>query len=316
MDIQLVFNELCLLTLENDEYKARELMSNFIQTLTEALDQGIQQQLLSHNSFHNIDLASNYPISKWLNDPNVDQVEQSFILSMQFFNFNDNEFDDFFYQSQSNEVLYACEDYNETPQGFIYACTSTSKVLSVSFTTHELWNNSVISLLQITNNEDEELLEKIIELRHASNRNHIIEHQEWIKRLLTDNINSGLTLWNNRKEIFPHLVFCNSVEKQLENINNSHPIFQQIMKKLSELEEYSKRWISGAFNKDDFASRITPESQSRLNNLEKELTFECLDGEKRLFSWHIRMTPGAWRLHFYPLKPTQIIIGYIGIKIQ
>jgi hypothetical protein len=54
MDIQLVFNELCLLTLKNDEYKARELMSNFIQTLREALEQGIQQQLLSYNSFHNI----------------------------------------------------------------------------------------------------------------------------------------------------------------------------------------------------------------------------------------------------------------------
>jgi hypothetical protein len=312
MDIQLVFNELCLLTLENDEYKARELMSNFIQTLREALDQGMQQQLISNDNFHNINLASDYPLAKWLNDPNVDQVEQDFILSMQFFEFN--EFDEFFDQSQSNEVLYACEDYNDNPKGFIYA--DTLKALSVSFKTHELWNNNVISLLKITNNEDGELLEEIIEVRHASTRNHIIQHQEWIKRLLTDNINSGLTLWNNREEIFPHLEFCNSVEKQLENINNSHPIFQQIMKKLSELEEYSKKWISGAFNKDDFASKITPESKSRLDNFEKELTFECIDGEKRLFSWHIRMTPGAWRLHFYPLKPTKIMIGYIGVKIQ
>jgi hypothetical protein len=174
----------------------------------------------------------------------------------------------------------------------------------------------VISLLQITNNEDGELLEEIIEVRHASNRNHIIQHQEWIKRLLTNNINSGLTLWNNREEIFPHLEFCYSLEKQLENINNNHPMLQQIMKKLFELEEYSKRWTSGTFNKDDLASKATPESESRLQKFEKELTFECFDGEKRLFSWHIRMTPGAWRLHFHPLKPTKIIIGYIGVKIQ
>jgi hypothetical protein len=88
------------------------------------------------------------------------------------------------------------------------------------------------------------------------------------------------------------------------------------MKKLFELEEYSKRWTSGTFNKDDLASKATPESESRLQKFEKELTFECFDGEKRLFSWHIRMTPGAWRLHFHPLKPTKIIIGYIGVKIQ
>jgi hypothetical protein len=47
MDIQLVFNELCLFNLEDDEYKARELMSNFIQTLREALEQGIQQQFMT-----------------------------------------------------------------------------------------------------------------------------------------------------------------------------------------------------------------------------------------------------------------------------
>ena len=142
MDIQLVFNELCLLNLEDNEYKARELMSNFIQTLREALEQGIQQQLLSHNSFHNINLASNYPISKWLNDPNVDQVEQDFILSMQFF-----ESDEIFDQDQESELLYACTDYNNEPKGFVYAYRL--KALSVSLKTHKLWENSVIHLLQI-----------------------------------------------------------------------------------------------------------------------------------------------------------------------
>ncbi|MBS9383839.1 MAG: hypothetical protein HEQ24_06200 [Dolichospermum sp. BR01] len=309
MDIQIVFNELCLLNLENDESQARKLMSQFILTLKEAVDQGLQQKLLINDHIHNIHLTSDYPLEKWLNDPKVDQVEQDFFLDTRFFEFN--EFPD---QEQENEVLYACRDYTNEPKGLVYAYTL--KALSVSFKTHELWNNNLTSLLQITINEDGKLLEEIIEVKHASSKNHVIEHEEWIKNRLYDNINSGLDLWNNRKEIFPHLEFCDSVEKQLENINNGYPIFQQIMKKLSELEEYSKKWISGTFNKDDFASKVTPESKSRLDNFEKELTFECLDGEKRLFSWHIRMTPGAWRLHFHPLKPTKIIIGYIGVKIQ
>jgi hypothetical protein len=309
MDIQLVFNELCLLNLEDNEYKARELMSNFIQTLREALEQGIQQQLLSHNSFHNINLASNYPISKWLNDPNVDQVEQDFILSMQFF-----ESDEIFDQDQESELLYACTDYNNEPKGFVYAYRL--KALSVSLKTHQLWENSVIHLLQIINNEDGELLEEIIEVRHASSINHVIEHQTWIKSRLQDNIDNGLDLWNKRKKIFPHLEFCDSVEKQLQNIKNSHPIFQAIIKKLTEVENASKNWTSGNFDLNSLPSKATPESESRLQKFEQELTFQCPDGKKRLFSLHIRMTPGAWRLYFYPLKPTEIMIGYIDIKIQ
>jgi hypothetical protein len=309
MDIQLVFNELCLFNLEDDEYKARELMSNFIQTLREALEQGIQQQLLIHDSFHNINLASSYPIAKWLNDPNVDQVEQDFILSMQFF-----EFDEIFDQNQENELLYACRYYNNEPKGLVYAYRL--KALSVSLKTHELWKNNVISLLQVTNNEDGELLEENIEVRHASSINHVIEHQTWIKNRLQDNINSGLDLWNKIKKIFPHLEFCDSVEKQLQNIKNSHPIFQAIIKKLTEVENASKNWTSGNFDLNSLPSKATPESESRLQKFEKELTFQCPDGEARLFSLHIRMTPGAWRLYFYPLKPTEIIIGYIAIKIQ
>ena len=103
--------------------------------------------------------------------------------------------------------------------------------------THKLWENSVISLLQVTTNEDGESLEENIEVRHASSINHIIEHQTWIKNRLQDNINSGLDLWNKRKKIFPHLEFCDSIEKQLQNIKNSNPIFQAIIKKLTEVEK-------------------------------------------------------------------------------
>ena len=59
------------------------------------------------------------------------------------------------------------------------------------------------------------------------------------------------------------------------------------------------------------------ESQSRQKQFEDNLSFICSDGKKRLFSPHVRITPGAWRLHFCTeLGPGKIIIGYIGSKIQ
>ena len=51
--------------------------------------------------------------------------------------------------------------------------------------------------------------------------------------------------------------------------------------------------------------------------MSKELTIKCPDTKERLFSWHLRMTPGAWRLYFSEeLGPGKIIIGYIGIKLK
>ncbi|EDX71170.1 hypothetical protein MC7420_2731 [Coleofasciculus chthonoplastes PCC 7420] len=50
--------------------------------------------------------------------------------------------------------------------------------------------------------------------------------------------------------------------------------------------------------------------------MKNKLTFICPDGNERIFSLHVRMTPGAWRLHFsVDLEPGKIIIGYIGSKI-
>lgn len=63
-------------------------------------------------------------------------------------------------------------------------------------------------------------------------------------------------------------------------------------------------------------SKTTPESDSRIQQFRQQLTIKCPDSKERLFSWHLRMTPGAWRLYFSEeLGPGKIIIGYIGLKL-
>ena len=90
----------------------------------------------------------------------------------------------------------------------------------------------------------------------------------------------------------------------------------QVMRKLFELENFISNTKSDFFNADLIPSKATPESETREKKHQNELTFTCSDGIDRLFTWHLRITPGAWRLHFYPLmKKRKIIIGYIGEKI-
>jgi hypothetical protein len=302
----MVFNELCLLEELQDKYQVRELMSKLIKTLRQAKIEGLGTKIITYIDFNNINFLPDYPLAKWRNDPEVDQFEKTFIRSIQF---NSLKFDEI--ADQYNEVLYELENYpDQYPQGLSYAYEN--ELLCISIETKQLWNHSIIVPYRVTIDDND----GSVEVKHASNRNHIFEHQEWIKKRLKINLNNGLELWNKRKDLFPHLDFCESVEKQLQNLQNSEPIFHQIIRKLEELENASKNWLSGDFKLNSLSSKASPESESRLQKFAKKLTFQCPDGETRLFSLHIRMTPGAWRLHFYPLKPNQIIIGYVGMKIQ
>ncbi len=61
-------------------------------------------------------------------------------------------------------------------------------------------------------------------------------------------VSSGKELWDKRESIYPHLVFCDCVKKQLEEPRNLLHI-KMIMKKLQILEDYF-RDFGGKFEKD------------------------------------------------------------------
>ncbi|NJK75215.1 MAG: hypothetical protein HC942_15715, partial [Microcoleus sp. SU_5_6] len=162
---------------------------------------------------------------------------------------------------------------------------------------------------------NEELIEESVEVIHASQKNHLIEHADWIQNRQRTTVADGLELWNRRCELFSSLEFCDCVNTQIESLVD--PILRQVIKKLFELDELSKNWRDGALDLDKLPSKVSPESESRLKQFKEQLNIQCPDSNKRIFSLHVRMTPGAWRLHFCTeLGPGKIIIGYIGPKIE
>lgn len=84
-----------------------------------------------------------------------------------------------------------------------------------------------------------------------------------------------------------------------------------VKKRLFELQKYSESWTEGNFDAKKL-SKATPESEATLRKYSQEHTFNCPDGKSRIFSWHVRLTPLAWRIYFYPENHRKIIVGYIG----
>ncbi|MBD2559569.1 MULTISPECIES: hypothetical protein [Nostoc] len=315
MDLEIVFNELSLHTYASDITTARQLMTEFINTILSIKPpSGSKRKLYTKSDFNYLELALDYRVVQWRNDPDVDLEARRFLKTLQ--DKNDLPLADIL--DPGIEVSYQ----GQQAIGLYYAFVFNS--LAVSLKSEPQWDCSSLQLQVITVDEEEQeepLIIRYENVLHASCSNHVQEHYDWIdgfQERIRQGVSDGLDLWNRRGELFPSLVFCESVSKQIQSLGNGSSMLRQIVRKLFELENGCKTWTDGDFNLDILASKATPESDSRLQKLEDKLIFKCPDDVYRLFSLHLRMTgAGAWRLHFSTeLGAGTIIIGYIGPKIQ
>lgn len=71
-------NELSLCTPAPDIITARQWMSQLILTLRQATTTGVRRILRTSNEINSLEIAPDYPIARWRNDPEVDREERRF----------------------------------------------------------------------------------------------------------------------------------------------------------------------------------------------------------------------------------------------
>ena len=313
MDLEMVFNELSARTLAPDISTAQQWMSELIRTMVAAKGCGLKA-MRTQADFHAMVLAENYPLSRWRNDPQVNREERTFLRTLATKNplSVDIPNREIKIKVENPDCEFSLDGSQVEGLKFAYYL----ETLAISLNSESLWNSSRLNLELIQIDDNGELIQESVEVIHASQKNHVIEHADWIQKRQLTRVVDGLELWNRRTELFSSLEFCDRVSQQIQSLTDPK-MLRQVVRKLFELDELSKNWTDGALNLDNLPSKASPESESRLKQLRDQLNIQCLDGEKRIFSLHIRMTPGAWRLHFCTeLGPGKIIIGYIGPKIE
>ncbi|MGI2908333.1 hypothetical protein [Tolypothrix sp. VBCCA 56010] len=315
MDFDLILNELSLRNPASNEQIVQQRMSELIKMIKAVKAQGVKVSLRTKENFYTIILAPNYPLGRWFND--ADQVERVFIKTLATKAPFSTDIANSEIQDLENNAGLS-EFYHQGELAIGLGVAHMLNTIAVSLLSEECWDCSRIEIEARQLDEDEQVIHEIVEIIHASRSNHVHEHADWIEKRIRIQVSDGFDLWNRRNELFPSLEFCEDVGKQIQSLYPGNPMLRQVVKRLFELEKYCQIWTNGAFNSDNIPSKATPESESRLRQFKQELTFKCPDGEKRIFSWHLRMTgAGAWRLHFCEeLGPGKIIIGYIGSKIR
>jgi hypothetical protein len=307
MAVDMILNELSL-PFASDIPTARTRFSAFIQVVRSVRKQGFKKAALrTQYDFLQVLLAPDYPLRRWLNDSEVDHDEKTFLKTI--------ATSSPYSQDIANALIGEVEN-NTAPlefrhQGEIAIGLGIAFILdniSISFPSDERWNTSVITLdVTYADGDDEQ-----VSIIHASAGEHVQAHTDWFQQKKFSNIQAGQDLWIQRDALFPNLQFCQSVQESLENIMIGDVMLSSIRKRLEELQDYSLNWTDGGFDQDNLPCKATTESEATLKKYGKERTFLCPDGETRIFSWHVRLTPHAWRIYFYPGQPKKMMIGYIG----
>lgn len=222
-----------------------------------------------------------------------------------------------------NYPFYDFEIKDKVTVGLGYAYINKS--FSISLVSSDLWMKDSIDILQVCLDDDDTIETRTVTVQNISLKEHIEKNLERIKNrmftILKEEIysKSGTDLWNERKQLFPNLIFCSRVEESVTNLKRSNPEYQKIISILISLNScFDDKNLSVdsylKYLENNIPSKFTDDSQSSKKN--RSCIFLCPDNEYREFYYHFRYTPGAGRIHIHIDFENKICyIGHIGRKI-
>ncbi|MCW2276739.1 hypothetical protein [Heliophilum fasciatum] len=291
------------------ELAGREVMDQMLDVCRAAIAQGAERVLRTRESLFALEIMPGYSLVRWLNDAHVEKEKKQLFKAL----IGKGTF------LQALDHDQGCVEFNfDGQEALALGAAYLFGGLAVSLPAHERWHMHEVLLKMMALRDDEELEEEEVLVPHATSLAHLQEHRQWMEKERKPLITSGEELWQRRKALFPALRFCPRVQDQLAACDPA--VLQPIYKRLDALNQAfqnaAERDTASALPLTLIGSKVTPETAETLQRYEQEHTFLDPDGEWRLFSWHVRLTPGKWRIFFADDPERQgAIIGHIGEKL-
>lgn len=299
----MILNEISLKTINTSQTVAKDKISQFLDVCHLLFHQKREKTFYYTKELMNEPLIKGYSIHEWLADPTVSREEKTYLRSL----VNRGVLlDDLQFLESQLYVDYRGKKFSSVGCLAAYEWGD----LAISLSSDELWMKEYIRGNYITIETDEQE----VCIKNCSTKAHvdglILEQRQEVKV----QISSGKEVWDKREELFPHLVFCENVKKQLEEVEISIHI-KAIIERIQILEDYFATY-EGTFNKEKVGYGCRYESESVQNDakLRRQRKFKTPYGNEEYFYWHISF-PGDYpgRIHFRPDAEHNVgIIGYVG----
>ena len=205
----------------------------------------------------------------------------------------------------------ACEEQT-LPQGDgepLVFCAIVDGI-AIGFPSQPAWDRDrmTVSFNELLPDESiQETTEEVDQLTRAEHAGPICERHRGRIRAGSNPV----TLWENREEVFPNLVFGPGVEANLKECANQ---FQTIVGKLVDLDLSAGEWRVEGGPAPPWKTTVTPESKRLMANpeLSQARIFLSSLGTREMFEWHARFGSGG-RIHLrFDPQSREVEIGYIG----
>jgi hypothetical protein len=285
-------------------------MPRFVEAVRTASRAGLRPSLRMLNDIHAELIAPDYPIARWRNDLAVDREIRTYFRSISakvplLIDLPE-------IQDLSREYEFRFDGVVAQGLGVTYLISG----LAISVETQEAWRGPAVEIDCSGFDSHGDITDTRVSVKHAGSGEWAAAHHEWIRSQIMEDVKNGQELWARRNDLFPHLVFCNSVMNQLIEIDHLDALFRFVLRRLAELNTYCTNWAEGGFMSTQLPFKAVQESGPTLTQYGDERRILCPDGEYRVFSWHCRLSLSK-RLHFFPEPANHsITIGYVGPHLR
>lgn len=315
--MNLVFNELSikpeLTELGRSDMSSKQIINEFVSFLHSMKKQNLLDGVITPSDIHDFYVSDRYSINEWLSDSSVNRTYKQFFQLMRnkLWRYIDlGDYDDC-------EFAIIVNGKNHTAIGCTVACKNECPIISVE--TKEFWSSPEIEGEYSSLDEEGNIhrTRQTVQNLTASTDISIIETK--YRSLAYKRVSSGQDLWEMRAELYPNLIFCESVKDQLYKDPEKYHILK-IMERLARLQVYFASY-DGVYDPKVLGMNARSESDSvktdlALKNMRK---FRKPNGEEDYFFDHIGFTGkySAGRIHFLPQNDERkCYIGYIGRHLE
>lgn len=298
---------------KNDKEKAKKEFEKFVEQINNLKKNKIIDNMFASNEMLDYPIVRGYTINDWLADKTINSNHRQFFrafLGKAIYIDSNNV---------SSEVKIKYLKYEIDSLGCAFSMEYSTQPTVISVLSNEFFVSDILPIRYSYLDNESDIHEEENVIKNLSAETNIENILEEEKTSLFSNIASGQDFWENREKMFPNLIFCDSVKKQVyEDCEKYHIV--KVIERLNKMQEY----FAGnhtQYNPKELGMEARTESDSVKNDDElKQLRlFKLPSGEKKYFFDHIGFT-GKYtggRIHFLPdVNNQRCYIGYIGRHLK
>ncbi len=194
--------------------------------------------------------------------------------------------------------------------------------LAVAFTTDGIaaslpsdparWDTHTVAVTRLHLGEGAALLEETVGVRHASAVAHLAHHASWLEDMRMSP-KDALALWDKRAELYPELVFCAEVKRQLRALISRPDVTRQAHRKLAAVQRHLAATKGAVFDPAQLPFELKGEKSATMQRSPEARTILCPDGQHRTFELHFDLPEGHRAYLLHDAAGKKVLVGRVHV---